>query len=117
MVYLEGVTPTPLPTPIIYNVNFFNIIGYIVLLLCCIDIICSHPSYTIPNILFSIVTTIVLYVSHTMYLSSHTLPVYALLVYICSLSHTQMFLYHTSYKISNTVLNVMYFNVQLDICC
>ena len=73
MVYLEGVTPTPLRTPIIYNVNFFNIIGYIVLLLCCIDIICSHPSYTIPNILFSIVTTIVLYVSHT-----HNVPVITL---------------------------------------
>ena len=43
-----------------------------------------------------------------MYLTSHIAPAYALLVYICSLSHTQVFLYYHSYKITNTVLKVMY---------
>ena len=122
--YLEGLTHTPSTPPIIYNLTFYNII---VLLLCCIDIYLFPPSYTIPNILFSIVTTIVLYVinecmrdtpaavSHTLYLSSHTLPGCVLLVYISSLNHTQVFLYYPSYKITNTVLKVMYLMSNLSL--
>ena len=50
-----------------------------------------------------------------MYLTSHTAPAYVLLVYICSLSHTQVFLYHPSYKITNTVLKVMYLMSKLTL--
>ena len=125
-VYLEGGIPYPPPHPqSFYNVNFFNIIGYCPPL-CCVGVICSHPSHTIPYFLFLL--WLQLYcmllmkcmrdtpaaVSHTLYLSSHTLPGCVLLVYISSLNHTQVFLYYPSYKITNTVLKVMYFNVQLD---
>ena len=54
-------------------------------------------------------------VSHTLYLSSHTLPGCVLLVYISSLNHTQVFLYYPSYKITNTVLKVMYLMSNLSL--
>ena len=94
-----GGDPYPSPHPIIYNVNFFNIIGYCPPL-CCVGVICSHPSHTIPYFLFLL--WLQLYcmllmkcmrdtpaaVSHTLYLSSHNVPGCVLLVYNSSLSHT-----------------------------
>ena len=53
---------------------------------------------------------------HTLYLPSHTVPAWVLLVYISSWSHTHTgVLYYPCHKITNTVLKVMYLMSKLTL--